>query len=190
MGPTFLAGIITGQEGKTPYSRLGPNPIEAIKNPKKRKASSQVVAAFLGPSKKCDHTQIKLRETGWAMVQRVFHQTIVWLTKDANIFMTKNLTLMPEQKRELESDLIQESFLKDFEKVPGYKASFVFKNKMFASMRSQRTSLVPLFKLGDAVTRVKMQVDDTLDRCGAVVIPDNDPEAGYSSCGEEAVSGV
>ena len=56
-------------------------------------------------------------------------------------------------------------------------------------MRSQRTSLVPLFKLGDAVTRVKMQVDDTLDSCGAVVISDDCPKAGagYSSWGEEAV---
>ena len=67
----------------------------------------------------------------------------------------------------------------DYEKVPGYKASFVFKNKMFASMWSQRTSLVPLFKLWDVVTRVKMQVDDTLDSSGAVVIPDDSPEVGY-----------
>ena len=57
-------------------------------------------------------------------------------------------------------------------------------------MISQRTPLVPLFKLRDAVTRVKMQVDDTLDSCGAVVIPDDDPEAGYSGWGEEAVSAV
>ena len=87
--------------------------------------------------------------------------------------MTKNLTLIPDQKKELESDLVQESFLKDFEKVPGYKASFEFKNKMFASMRSQRTSLVPLFKLRDTVTRVKMQVDDILDSCGTFVILDD-----------------
>ena len=73
----------------------------------------------------------------------------------------------------MESDLVQVSFLKDFEKVPGYKASFKFKNKMLVAMRSQRTSLIPLFKLGDVVTRVKMQVDDTLDSCGAVVIPDD-----------------
>ena len=104
--------------------------------------------------------------------------------------MTKNLTLIPGQKRELESDLVQESFLKDFEKVPGYKASFEFKNKIFASMWSQRTSLVPLFKLGDTVTRVKMQVDDTLDSSGAVVVPDDSPETGYSSWGEEVVSAV
>ena len=44
-------------------------------------------------------------------------------------------------------------------------------------MRSQRTSLVPLFKLRDVVTRVKMQVDDTLDSSRAVVILDDDPEA-------------
>ena len=106
---------------------------------------------------------------GWPMIQRVFHPPDVWLTKDAKAFMTKNLTLILEQKRELERDLVQESSLKDFEKVPGYKASFEFKNKMFALMRSQRTS-VPLFKLGDAVTKVKMQVDDTLDGSGAVVV--------------------
>ena len=124
------------------------------------------------------------------MAQRGFHLTDVWLTKDANAFMTKNLTLIPEQKRELESDLVQENFLNNFEKVPGYKANFEFKNKMFASMRSQKTSLVPLFKLGDTVTRVKLQVDDTLDVSGAVVVPDNSPEAGYSGWGQEAVFAV
>ena len=90
----------------------------------------------------------------------------------------------------MESDFIQENFLQDFEKVPGYKVSFEFKNKIFASMKSQRTSLVPLFKLGDVVTRVEMQVDDTLDSSGAVVVPDDCPEAGYSGWGEEAVSAV
>ena len=39
---------------------------------------------------------------------------------------------------------------------------------MFGSMRSQRTSLVPLFKHGDLVTTVKMQVDETFDSQGAV----------------------
>ena len=58
------------------------------------------------------------------MGQRVFHPPDFWLTKDASAFMTKNLTLILEQKRELESDLVQESFLKDFEKVPCYEDSF------------------------------------------------------------------
>ena len=50
--------------------------------------------------------------------------------------------------------------------------------------------MVPLFKLGDVVTRVKMLVDDTLDGSRAVVIPDDCHEAGYSSWGEEAVSAM
>ena len=104
--------------------------------------------------------------------------------------MIKYLTLIQEQKRKLECDLVQESFLKDFEKVPGYKANFKFKNKMFTSLRSQRTSLVPLFKLGDTVTRVRLQVDYTLDSNGAVGVPDDNPEVGYSGWGEEAVSSM
>ena len=37
-------------------------------------------------------------------------------------------------------------------------------------MRLKKTSMVPLSKLADEVTRVKMEVDDTLDRCGADII--------------------
>ena len=65
--------------------------------------------------------------------------------------MVKHLNLVPEQRKELESDLVQENFLKDYEKNPGYKACFEFKTRMFTSMRSQKTSLVPLFKLTDFV---------------------------------------
>ena len=90
----------------------------------------QVFATFSDTLKKRDPTQVKLRETGWTMAQRVFHPLDIWLTKDANAFMTRNLTLIPVQKRKLESDFVQESFLKYFENVPGYKASFEFKNKM------------------------------------------------------------
>ena len=35
-----------------------------------------------------------------------------------------------------------------------------------------------------------MQVDDTLDSSGAVIVLDDNPEAGYSGRGEEAVSAV
>ena len=53
-------------------------------------------------------------------------------------------------------------------------------------MRSQRFSLAPLFKLEDAITRVKIQEDVTLDSSGAVVALDV-PEAGYSAWGQEVV---
>ena len=124
---------------------MGANPTESIRNSRKHKACAEVLAEFLCLTKKRDPTHVKLRETGWAMAQRVFHLPEVWLTKHANAFMAKNLTLIPEQRKELESDLVQESFLKDYEKVPGYKASFKFKTKMFASIRSQRISLVLCF---------------------------------------------
>ena len=55
--------------------------------------------------------------------------------------MNKHLTLVPEQRKELESDLTQEAFLKDYEKNPSFKAFFEFKAKMFTSMKSKSTSL-------------------------------------------------
>ena len=45
-------------------------------------------------------------------------------------------------------------------------------------MKSQRTSLVPLFKLTDLVTRIKQCVDKTLEISRAAVVPDDNPEAG------------
>ena len=63
------------------------------------------------------------------MAKRVFHplEAERWPTKEANAFMNKYLTLVPE----LESDLTQEAFLKDYEKNPSFKAFFEFKAKMF-----------------------------------------------------------
>ena len=105
------------------------------------------------------------------MAKRVFDPSHVWQTKEANSFSTKFLTLIPDQKKALESDLVMETFLRDYEKVPGYRSAFEFKNKMFASMRSQRTALVPLFKLADKITCVKHDVEDTMGSCGAVIAP-------------------
>ena len=105
------------------------------------------------------------------MAQIVFDPSCVWQTKEANAFSTKYLTLIPDQKKVLESDLVMESFLKDYEKVPGYKSTFEFKNKMFASMRLQRTTLVPLFKLMDDMTHIKRDVDNAMGSSRAVIAP-------------------
>ena len=124
------------------------------------------------------------------MALRVLHPQEAWPTKDANAFMNKHNTIVLEQRKELESDLVQENFLKDFEKNPGYKASFEFKTKIFASMTSQRTSLVPLFKLADFIAQVKQWVDETLEISGAAVVPDDNPEAGFTGRGEKDVPSV
>ncbi len=69
-----------------------------------------------------------------------------WPSAEASAFMKKYLTLVPDQKMNLESDLYLEPFLKEQEKNPSYKQAYDFKTKMFASLKAQRTSLVPLFK--------------------------------------------
>ena len=142
---------------------------------------------FAGPSKRRDPSHVKLREIGWSMAQKVFQSSDVWPTKDANAFMAKHLCLVPEQKKELEKDLVQESILKDFEKVPSYKASYEYKNKMFASLRAQRTALVPLFKTGDEITKARHEVEAILDRCGAVIAPRDHPKSGHVGWGGETV---
>ena len=91
---------------------------------------------------------------------------------------------------ELEINLNKEAFLKDYEKNPSYKQAFDFKTKIFASMKSQRTSLVLLVRLTYQIVLIKQQVDETLDISGAVVIREGNPEAGYTSRGEEDVPAI
>ena len=49
---------------------------------------------------------------------------------------------------------------------------------MFGSLKAQRTTLVPLFKLLDRIVEVKQKVDDTLDMSKAVVAPVGHPDVG------------
>ena len=113
-----------------------------------------------------------------AMAKRVLHplEAERWPSGEANAFMKKYLTLIPEQRQKLESDLYMEPFLKEHEKNPSFKQAFDFKTKMFGSLKSQRTSLVLLFKLLDRLVEVKQQVDDTLDMSKAVIAPVSHPD--------------
>ena len=87
--------------------------------------------------------------------------------------------------------MYQEAFLKEHEKNLSYKQALVCKTKMFSSMKSQRTPLVPLFRLTDPIAQVKQQVDKTLDISGAVVVPEGHPEAVVNpGWGEEDVQTV
>ena len=116
---------------------------------------------------------VSLRDAGMAMAKRVLHPSEAerWPSAEANTFMKKYLTLIPEQRQKLESDLYMEPFLKEHKKNPSFKQAFDFKTKMFGSLKSQRMSSVPLFKLLDRLVEVKQQVDDTLDMSKAVVAP-------------------
>ena len=121
---------------------------------------------------------VHLGHAAWKMAKQVFHaSTPMWTTKECNAFMAKYLQLVPRQKKEYEADLQKEDFLKEYEKQPGFQAAFEYMRKMQASARSHRTGMIPLFHLADALMKTTEETRDTLDRCGAVVIPDNEPEA-------------
>ena len=64
----------------------------------------------------------------------MFHLPDQWLTKDANTFINKNLTLVKDQNKELESDLQPDKFLREYEKTPGYRPEFEFKATLQASI--------------------------------------------------------
>ena len=74
------------------------DPFGSITDSRKRKANLEVYNAFIGHPKKRDPSHVKLLEAGWAMAKRVFHppEAERWPTKEANAFMTKHLTLVPE----------------------------------------------------------------------------------------------
>ena len=105
------------------------------------------------------------------MAKRMLHpqEAKRWPSAEAHTFMKKFLTLIPEQRKKLESDLYLEPFLKEYERNPSFKQAFDFKTKMFGSLKSQKMSLVLLFKLLERLLEVKQQVDDTLDMSKAVV---------------------
>ena len=128
---------------------------------------------FTGQPRGNDPNHIILGEAGLAMVKTVLHppEAERWPSVEASSFMKKYLTLIPDQKMNLESNLYLEPFLKEHKKNPSYKQAYDFKTKMFGSLKAQRTSLVPLFKLLDRLVEVKQQVDDTLDMSKAVVAP-------------------
>ena len=88
------------------------DPFEGIVDSRKHKVYLEVYTAFIGHTRKHGPSHVKLQKAGWAMAKRVFHplEAERWPTMETNAFMAKNLTLIPEQKMELESDLNQEAF--------------------------------------------------------------------------------
>ena len=99
------------------------DPFATIMNPRKRKAHSEVFSAFTGWSRGNDPNHVILGDAGLAMTKRVLHLPEVerWPSGEASAFMKKYLTLVPDQRMNLESDHYLEPFLKKHEKNPSYK---------------------------------------------------------------------
>ena len=94
------------------------DPFATIVNPRKRKAHSEVFIAFTGWSRGNHPNHVILGDAGLAMAKRVLHppEAERWPSAEASAFMKKYLTLVQDQRMNLESDLYLEPFLKEHEK--------------------------------------------------------------------------
>ena len=70
----------------------------------------------MGPPPKENPNLIRLKEAGLTLARRVFHLKEAWSLKEARVYLSKHLSLVKEQREELESDLKQDEFLKPLEK--------------------------------------------------------------------------
>ena len=99
------------------------DPFANIQNPRKCKLHSVVFDAFTGWPRGNNPNHNILGSAGLAMPKRVLHlpEAQIWPSAEASAFMKKHLTLVPDQRMSLESDLYLEPFLKEHEKNPSYK---------------------------------------------------------------------
>ena len=74
--------------------------------------------------------------------------------------------------------------------VRGYKGIVEFKSRMQALLRLLKSSLVPLFKLEDKFTKVRMEVAHTTEAYEAVVVREDNAQAFFSCWGEDAVPAI
>ena len=89
--------------------------------------------------------------------------------KEANQFMAAHLKLDSQQDAQLNSDLKQENFLSEYEKLPQMQQIFDFKKRQQAAAVTLRTAQIPLFHIADKLGDAKHELQTTVEACGAVV---------------------
>ena len=62
-----------------------------------------------------------------------------------------------------------DDFFEEFEKLSGYKQALEFKSKLQAKMRTHHSSTVLLFRVAYQAIKVKEDVYDIFDSCGAAI---------------------
>ena len=82
--------------------------------------------------------------------------------KEANAYLSKYLSLVKEQREQLDTDLKEDEFLKPLEKQASFKTTFDFRVNMNAQQRAQRAAMVPLFTIPDKSVKTKLSVDAIL----------------------------
>ena len=104
-----------------------------------------------------DENTITLGPVGFALAQGVYHPATTWSLKEVNQFMATHLKLDTQQDAQLNSDLRQENFLSEYEKLPQLQAIFYYKKHQQAAAVALRTAPVPLFCLADKLGEAKQE---------------------------------
>ena len=149
--------------------------VNSIYDPKHHQVPSEVLDTFMGPPCKEDPNLVRLKEAGLRLARRVFYTKEAWPLKRASAYLSKYLSLVKEQREELESDLKKEEFLNLLEKQASFKATFDFRAKMNTQQRAQRATMVPLFTIPDKLVKIKISVDAIWGECGTKVLDCTDP---------------
>ena len=83
--------------------------------------------SLIGKPPRPDENTITLWPVGFMLAQGVYHPATPWSVKEANQFMAAHLKLDSQHDAQLNSDLKQENFLSEYEKLPQMHQIFDFK---------------------------------------------------------------
>ena len=128
---------------------------------------------------------ITLGPVGFTLAQGVYHPATPWSLKEANQFMATHLKLDTQQDAQLNSDLQQENFLSEYEKLPQLQAIFNYKKRQQAAAVTLRTAQVLLFCLADKLGDAKHELQSTVEACGAVVANPSNERSSRATYGPE-----
>ena len=88
----------------------------------RERSLAETMASLIGNPPRPDENTITLGPVGFALAQGVYHPATPWSLKEANQFMATHLKLDTQQDVQLNSDLRQENFLSEYEKLPQLQA--------------------------------------------------------------------
>ena len=105
---------------------------------------AETLESLIGKPPQPDENTITLGLVGFALAQGVYHPATPWSIKEVNHLMVTHLKLDTQQDAQLNSDLQQENFLSEYEKLPQLQAIFDFKKRQQAAAVTLRTAQVTL----------------------------------------------
>ena len=84
---------------------------------------------------------------------------------------------------QLNSDLKQENFLSEYEKLPQWQQIFYFKKCQQAAAVTLRTAQIPLFRIANKLGDAKHELQTTMEVCGAIIADSSDKKSSRASYG-------